>query len=86
MSWDFRNPERSMTKGFSAQYPEIDRLSTLAGIPLAVVHSNYSGEHIAHLEVGRPLFVRSPESRFMLLNFMRVHLFCSLGALRIGNK
>ncbi|MFN8412692.1 MAG: FGGY-family carbohydrate kinase [Anaerolineales bacterium] len=46
---------------------------------------NYvSGEHITHLEEGRPLFVRTPESRFTLANFIRVHLFSSLGALKIG--
>ncbi len=46
---------------------------------------NYvSGEHITHLEEGRPLFVRTPESRFTLANFMRVHLFSALGALKIG--
>jgi len=46
---------------------------------------NYvSGEHITHLEEGRPLFVRTPESRFNLANFMRTHLFSSLGALKIG--
>jgi sugar (pentulose or hexulose) kinase len=46
---------------------------------------NYvSGEHITHIEEGRPLFVRTPESRFNLANFMRAHLFSSLGALKIG--
>ncbi|MBE2272148.1 MAG: FGGY-family carbohydrate kinase [Anaerolinea sp.] len=46
---------------------------------------NYlSGEHITHMEEGRPLFVRTPESRFTLANFMRTHLFSSLGALKIG--
>jgi sugar (pentulose or hexulose) kinase len=46
---------------------------------------NYvSGEHITHFEEGRPLFVRTPESRFTLANFMRTHLFSSLGALKIG--
>ena len=46
---------------------------------------NYlSGEHITHLEEGRPLFVRTPNSRFTLANFMRVHLFSALGALKIG--
>ncbi len=46
---------------------------------------NYlSGEHITHFEKGRPLFVRTPESRFTLANFMRVHLFSALGALKIG--
>jgi sugar (pentulose or hexulose) kinase len=46
---------------------------------------NYlSGEHITHFEEGRPLFVRTPESRFTLSNFMRTHLFSSVGALKIG--
>ena len=43
-----------------------------------------SGEHLMHLEEGRPLFVRTPESNFTLSNFMRVHLFSALGALKIG--
>lgn len=43
-----------------------------------------SGEHLTHFEEGRPLFVRTPESRFTLANFMRVHLFSALGALKIG--
>ncbi len=46
---------------------------------------NYlSGEHITHFEEGRPLFVRTPECHFTLPNFMRVHLFSALGALKIG--
>lgn len=46
---------------------------------------NYvSGEHITHVEEGRPLFVRTPNSRFTLANFMRTHLFSSLGSLKIG--
>lgn len=46
---------------------------------------NYlSGEPITSLEEGRPLFVRTPESRFTLANFMRTHLFSSLASLRVG--
>ena len=46
---------------------------------------NYlSGESITELTEGRPLFVRTPESRFNLANFMRTHLFSSLGTLKIG--
>ncbi|WP_028590606.1 xylulokinase [Paenibacillus massiliensis] len=44
----------------------------------------YSGENITGLEQGRPLFVRSPESRFNLANFMRTHLFAAFGALKLG--
>lgn len=43
-----------------------------------------SGENITGVENGRPLFVRSPESSFNLANFMRVHLFTALGALKVG--
>lgn len=43
-----------------------------------------SGENITGVLEGRPMFVRSPESRFNLANFMRVHLFTALGALKVG--
>ena len=49
-----------------------------------LAYNYFSGEHITHLKEGRPLFVRTPESRFTLSNFMRVHLFSALGALKIG--
>ncbi len=125
-----------LERALSKLYPEIDMVTTPAGKPVAMVHSNnctsdlnawvelfqeftrvlgveveqsrlfevlyqqalagdadaggllaynyLSGEHITHLEEGRPLFVRTPESRFNLANFMRVHLFSALGALKIG--
>jgi sugar (pentulose or hexulose) kinase len=125
-----------LERALSKVYPEIDMVTTPAGKPVAMVHSNnctsdlnawvdlfreftdvlgveigqselfetlyqkaltgdadgggllaynyVSGEHITHLEQGRPLFVRTPESRFSLANFMRVHLFSSLGALKLG--
>ena len=45
-----------------------------------------SGEHITGFEEGRPLFVRASDNNFSLANFMRVHLFTSLGALKTGLK
>lgn len=45
-----------------------------------------SGEHITGFEEGRPMLVRSSGSNFNLANFMRVHLFTALGALRTGMK
>ena len=46
---------------------------------------NYlSGEHVTGMEEGRPLFVRRPDSVFTLANFMRVHLYTALGALKTG--
>jgi sugar (pentulose or hexulose) kinase len=49
-----------------------------------LAYNYFSGEPITHLEEGRPLFVRTPESRFSLSNFMRTHLFSALGTLKIG--
>jgi len=46
---------------------------------------NYvGGEPVTGLESGRPLFVRLPDSRFTLANFMRTHLFSALASLKIG--
>ncbi len=49
-----------------------------------LAYNYFSGEHITGFEEGRPLFVRTPESKFNLANFMRVNLFTSLGALKTG--
>lgn len=49
-----------------------------------LAYNYFSGEHITHFEEGRPVFVRLPDSRFNLANFMRVHLYTALGALRVG--
>jgi sugar (pentulose or hexulose) kinase len=46
---------------------------------------NYmAGEHLTRFEQGRPLFVRHPNSRFTLANFMRAHLYAALATFRIG--
>lgn len=46
---------------------------------------NYlSGEHVTNMEEGRPLFVRKPDADFSLANFMKVHLYTALGALKTG--
>ncbi len=49
-----------------------------------LAYNYFSGEHITNFEEGRPLFVRTPESNFNLANFMRVHLYTSLGVLKTG--
>ena len=49
-----------------------------------LAYNYFSGEHITGFEEGRPLFVRQPDSKFNLANFMRVHLFTALGALKTG--
>lgn len=49
-----------------------------------LAYNYFSGEHITGFAEGRPLFVRMPDSKFNLANFMRVHLLTSLGALKTG--
>jgi sugar (pentulose or hexulose) kinase len=74
--------EVSQTELFEMLYQQALKGELEAGGLLA--YNTVSGEHITHLEEGRPLFVRTAESRFTLANFMRVHLFSALGALKIG--
>lgn len=125
-----------LEKALSKAYTEIDMVTTPAGDPVAMAHSNnctsdlnawvnvfkefieamgmkvdmnklfgtlynkalegdvdcggllsycyFSGEHMTGFEEGRPLFVRSPESKFTLANFMRTNLYTCLGAMRLG--
>lgn len=49
-----------------------------------MAYGYYSGEFITGLEEGRPLFMRQPDAKFTLANFMRTHLYAALGALKIG--
>lgn len=49
-----------------------------------LAYNYFSGEHITGFEQGRPMIVRTPDSKFNLANFMRVNLFTSLGALKVG--
>lgn len=49
-----------------------------------VVYNYLSGEPVTKLEAGRPLFVRSPDSRFTFANFMRAQLYSACATLKIG--
>lgn len=49
-----------------------------------LAYNYFSGEHITGFEEGRPLFVRTPDAKFNLANFMRVNLYTALGALKTG--
>ena len=49
-----------------------------------VAYNYYSGEHIAKVNEGRPMFVRTPDAKFTLANFMRTHLYASLASLKMG--
>ena len=46
---------------------------------------NYlAGESVTHVDAGRPMVVRRPNSRFNLANFFRAQLYAALATLKIG--
>ena len=47
-------------------------------------YNYFSGEGVTDLDEGRPLFVRTPDARLTLANFMRTHLLSALATLKIG--
>ncbi len=49
-----------------------------------VTYNYYSGEPVTGLDEGRPMFLRTPESRMTLGNFMRTHIYGAMAALKIG--
>ena len=51
-----------------------------------LAYNHLAGEPIAGLDEGRPLFVRTPESRFTLANFMRAQLYGVFGTLSLGMR
>ena len=51
-----------------------------------VAYNHLAGEPIAGLDEGRPLFVRTPDSRLTLANFMRAQLYGVFGTLALGMK
>ena len=44
----------------------------------------FSGEGITNMTEGRPVVIRQPDAKFTLANFMRSHLYTSLGAVKMG--
>ena len=50
-----------------------------------MAYNYFSGEPVTGLEEGRPMFVRTPDAKFTLANFMRSHLYSAMAALKIGN-
>lgn len=51
-----------------------------------LVSYNYlSGEPVSGLSEGRPLFMRLPDAKFSLANFMRCQLYSAFAALKNGN-
>ena len=48
-------------------------------------YNYFGGEPVVGINEGRPLFVRKPDAKFSLSNFMRSNLYGSLAVLKIGN-
>ncbi|MDL2236397.1 FGGY-family carbohydrate kinase [Christensenellaceae bacterium OttesenSCG-928-K19] len=49
-----------------------------------VSYNYYAGEPITGLEEGRPLFVRMPDGKLNVANFMRTIIFSAMGTLKLG--
>ena len=49
-----------------------------------MAYGYYSGENVTFINEGRPLFVRTPDSKFDLANFMKANLYTTLGAVKLG--
>ena len=50
-----------------------------------VLTYNYmAGEGVTHLDEGRPMVVRKPESSFTLANFLRSQLYATMSTLKLG--
>lgn len=47
-------------------------------------YNYFSGEGVTDLDEGRPVFLRTPDAKFSLANFMRTHLLSALATLKIG--
>ena len=50
-----------------------------------MAYNYFSGEPVTGLNEGRPMFVRTPDAKFTLANFMRTHLYSALATLKVGN-
>ncbi len=49
-----------------------------------VSYNYFSGEPVTGFDQGAPMFVRKAEDKFTLANFMRMHIYSSLAALKHG--
>jgi sugar (pentulose or hexulose) kinase len=49
-----------------------------------LAYNNFSGEPVAGLDEGRPLFTRLPDAKLTLQNFMRSQLYATVATLKIG--
>jgi len=78
------NPAAKLNKSdlYSALYSKALEADLDCGKLLS--YNFYSGEPLAGVDEGRPLFARLPDSNFSLANFMRTLLFSAFGSLKYG--
>ena len=50
------------------------------------VYNYMAGEAITHVDAGKPIVVRKPDSHFTLANFVRAQLYGSIATLRLGTE
>lgn len=48
------------------------------------VYNYMAGEGVTHMDAGRPMVVRLPDSKFTLANFFRAQLYSTMATLKIG--
>ncbi len=48
------------------------------------VYNYMAGEGVTHLDAGRPMVVRRPDSHFTLANFLRAQLYSTMATLAVG--
>ncbi len=48
------------------------------------VYNYMAGEGVTHLDAGRPMVIRKPDSKFTLANFLRAQLYSTMATLAVG--
>ncbi len=48
------------------------------------VYNYMAGEGVTHLDAGRPMVIRRPDSKFTLANFLRAQLYSTMATLAVG--
>ena len=79
---DLMGAECSMGDLFTALFKKSAEADKDCGNLLS--YNYFSGEFLTGFETGKPLFVREPDSKFSLANFMRVQTFTAFGGIKIG--
>lgn len=79
---DLMGADRSMGDLFTALFKKSAEADADCGELIS--YNYFSGEFITGFETGKPLFIREPDSKFSLANFMRVQLFTAFGGIKLG--